>query len=185
MKNEHIFKEIGKEWDDYLKNENKINKEKFEIEKYDLLDCYEEWKKKERMMRIPESYQTATKLLKKHRIPFLSEDEVNEFVENTEINKHLWGGIFISTVINELYKDREINLDVSDLNCLGCYNKNKKIVVKGDCGAGTGIEMKGGKIKIYGNFDPKEHISEYAEKGEIYHKEELVWKDGKFMGDSI
>ncbi|MCK4429263.1 MAG: hypothetical protein KAU95_02715, partial [Candidatus Aenigmarchaeota archaeon] len=31
------------------------------------------------------------------------------------------------------------------------------------------------------NFNPKEQISKFAEKGEIYHKDKLVWKDGKFM----
>ena len=284
-KNEHIFKGVRKEWEDYLEiGEDKIDKEKFEIENYDfsnLINCYKEWRIEEKSKISQDSYKIAEELLKEYKIPSLSENYLNEFLEESKINKYEWSGIFFSAIINELYKDGEIHLDSNTVSQLGCYNKNKKIVVnvdcdnyigrgmeggkiivegdcvdytgylmaggeivvegnceawigyhmkggkivvegdcgdwigtgmkggkivvegdcentvgcnmkggeiivKNSCGYGTGSEMKGGTIKIYGNnFDPRKHISSYAEKGEIYHKDKLVWKDGEYIGDSI
>ncbi len=223
-KNEHIFKDVRKEWGDYLETGgDKINKNKFEIEKYDsddLLECYNEWREKEKNDGIHSSYQIAVKLFKKYKIPFLSEKEINEFAGALG-ERHFYNGIFSSAMINELYQGGEIHLGSNDVGYIGCYNKNKKIVVEGDCDNYIGREMEGGeivvegdcedwigeymeggeiivegdcsnsigwcmsggKIKIYGNnFNPKEQISKYAKKGEIYRKDELVWKDGEFMG---
>ena len=205
----NIFSVVGKEWVDYLKTESKVDKEKFEIEAYDfsdLLNCYEVWRKKETNKGVLDSYQTITKLLKKYKIPSLNENKIDEFVDELD-GEYMYNGIFSSAMINELYKDDEIHLGSGkdEINYLGCYNEDKKIVIEGDCKYGAGYGMKsgeiivkgncgnelgsgmmGGEIKIYGdNFNPKEQISEYAEKGEIYHKDKLVWKDGKFIGDSI
>ena len=225
---------------------SKIDEDNFEVEEYnrgDLLDCYEKWRKRE-AKSVLNSYQTATELLKEYKIPFLSEDYINEFMEKTEPNQYDYDGIFLSAIINEVYKNEEIHLSSDKLHCLGCYNKNKKIIVNGDClgdevgsdmeggeiivkgncndkigdmmvggkiivegncGNDTGFLMKGGElvvkgnckgkigvimgggiIKIYGDdFNPKEQIANSAEKGEIYYKDKLVWKDHKFISDSI
>ena len=64
----------------------------------------------------------------------------------------------------------------------GSYMKGGKIVVKGNCGKYIGEALKGGKIIIHSdNFNPKKQISNYTEKGEIYHKDKLVWKDGELI----
>ncbi|MCK4429357.1 MAG: hypothetical protein KAU95_03195, partial [Candidatus Aenigmarchaeota archaeon] len=206
-KNEHIFKNVREKWEDYLEPKDKIDKEKFEIKKYDfsdLLECCEEWKEKEAVEGFLCSYQIAIKLLKEYKIPFLSEDEINDFVDGGD-KDYLYHGVFISAIINELYKSEEFHLNSDKINYIGCYNEDKKIVVEGDCGYGMGsymksgkivvegdcgyyigINMNGGEIRIYGdNFNPKEQISEYAQKGEIYHKDELVWKDGELIGEEI
>ena len=298
-----IFKWVRKEWNDYLKTgKDKIDKKKSKIEGYnsdDLLKCYEEWSGEE-YEEIQDAYQTAAELLKKYEIPSLSEDNIDEFIEGVEEKEYVCKGIFLSAIINELYKDRAIHLAIhlysNNFNHIGYHNKDKKIViesncgdwtgeymesgmiviegncgigagtgmkggeivvegdcedrtgedmtsgkivvkgncdyetglnmsggeiivkgdcgnstgeymsggeivvdgncgdrtgeymergkivVKGDCGAGTGENMEGGKIKIYGDkFNPKRRISKFAEKGEIYHKDELVWKDGELI----
>ena len=218
-----IFKEVREEWGDYLETENKIEKEKFEIEKYDfggLLNCYKEWRGKGTNEGVLDSYDFATELFKKYELPYLSEDKIDEFIEEVEEKKYWYNGIFFSAVINELYKNGEIHLNSNSINFIGCCDWDKKIIVKGDCkntlgynmkcgeivvegdcgdwigvymtggeivvegdcGYGTGFGMAGGEIKIYGdNFDPRKQISGFAEKGEIYHKDKLVWKDGELL----
>ncbi|MCK4428913.1 MAG: hypothetical protein KAU95_00950 [Candidatus Aenigmarchaeota archaeon] len=203
-KNEHIFKKVREEWEDYLETgKDKINKEKFEREYNftNLFECYEKWRAGERDKGFQKSYYFAEELLKKYEIPSLSEKEINKFLKEEEINEPVWGGIFLSAIINKLYASEEIHLDSNNMGYHGCCNKNKKIVVEGDCGGSIGMNMyggeiivdgdcgdwvggymEGGKIKIYGdNFNPKEQISGYAEGGEIYHKDELVWKDGELI----
>ncbi|MCK4428912.1 MAG: hypothetical protein KAU95_00945, partial [Candidatus Aenigmarchaeota archaeon] len=203
-KNEHIFKEVREEWGDYLEPDSWINKEKFDTKDYDsdnLLDCYKKWEKNEISKGFLDAYRIAEKLLKEYKIPFLSEDEINEFMEDANSNKYYYRGLFFSAVINNLFKDKEINLNSDKIKLIGYNNKDKKIVVKGDCGYGIGqwmedreivVEgncgdsighgMSGGKIKICGDkFNPKEQISYFAQKGEIYHKDELVWKDGELI----
>ncbi|MCK4429360.1 MAG: hypothetical protein KAU95_03210, partial [Candidatus Aenigmarchaeota archaeon] len=62
----------------------------------------------------------------------MSEDGINEFMD--ELNReYLYEGIFISAIINDLYKEDEIHLNSDVFNCFGCYNKDKKIVIEGDC----------------------------------------------------
>ena len=180
---------------------NKINNNKFDDEEYifdDLIECYKEWREFEKNKVVSDSYQIATEFLKKYKIPSLSKDRINEFADDEEINRPIWSGVFISAMINELYENEEIHLSSDNLNYLGCYNKNKKIIVEGDCGKWTGSNMKGGEIIVKGdcgyligsnmkggiiricgdNFDPKEQISEFAKIGKIYHKYKLVWENG-------
>ena len=181
-----IFKEVGKEGGTYLETgRDKIDKEKSKIEGYnsdDLLKCYEEWSGEEAGEGIQDPYQIATELLKKYKIPSLSEDGINEFIEGVEEKEYVYKGIFLSAIINELYKEEELHLNSDEVDFLGCYNQDKEIVIEGNSGHGTGEDMTGGKIKIYGdNFDPRKQISEFAQKGEIYHKDKLVWKDGKLV----
>ncbi len=182
----NVFEVVGEEWRDYFETgDDKINKEKFKIEEYDfsdLLNCYKKWSGEETNKAFLDSYETATKLLKKYEIHSLDEDEINEFIEEIEDKEYWYRGIFFSAVINELYKDEEIHLSSDKIDYFSCYNEDKKIVVEGDCRRHVGRNMNGGKIKIYGNFDPREHISDYAKSGEIYHKDKLVWKDGEFVG---
>ena len=221
----NIFKDVKEEWEDYLETgKDKIDKEQFEKESDSeaLLNCYEEWREKGKEEIILDSYNTAARLLKKHEISSLSEKRINELIKKAGSSECCSSGIFFSAVINELYENSEIHLYGEGFNFIGCCNKDKKIVVggdcenvvgaymksgeivvegdckslignymkggeivvKGDCEDGIGSEMKSGKIKICGdNFNPKEQISEYAERGEIYHNDELVWKDGEFIGE--
>ncbi|MCK4429358.1 MAG: hypothetical protein KAU95_03200 [Candidatus Aenigmarchaeota archaeon] len=220
---EDIFKEVEEEWGDYLEHESRINKEKFEVEAYNidnLSECYKEWKEYRRNKGLLYSYQTATRLLKNYEIHSLNEKEINEFARDINSDTYYHKGLFFSAVINELYMNEELHLNSNILNQFGCYNEDKKIVVegdcgdwigenmkggeiivKGDCGGWTGYHMKGGKIIVEGDcedwigrdlgggiikicgdkFNPKEQISYFAQKGEIYHKDELVWKDGKLI----
>ncbi|MCK4428903.1 MAG: hypothetical protein KAU95_00900, partial [Candidatus Aenigmarchaeota archaeon] len=203
--NEHIFKEVKKEWRDYLEPENKIDGEKFDTKSYinDLLNCYKEWKEEGTNKKFQGSYQIATELLKEYEIPPLNEDEINELIEKVEEKEDWSKGLFLSAMINKLYKKEEIYLPLGNINFIGSFNKDKKIVVKGDCdnytgycmeggeiviegncGNWTGYDMKGGKIRIYGdNFDPKSQISEHAEGGKIYHKGIVIYKDNTYMGE--
>ncbi|MCK4428914.1 MAG: hypothetical protein KAU95_00955 [Candidatus Aenigmarchaeota archaeon] len=221
---DNLFDGVGEEWNDYFETgKDKINKEKFEREKYDfsdLLNCYEKWREEAINQGVLDAYQIAAKFLKEYEIPFLSEKEINELIEEVEEKEYSYKGIFFSAMINELYKNKEIHISSDKINYLGCCFRNKKIVIEGDCENWTGVymksgeiviegdcegwtgeymtggeiivkgncenglgdTMKGGKIKIYGdNFDPKKQISIFAKKGEIYHKDELVWKDGELI----
>lgn len=81
--------------------------------------------------------------------------------------------------IGDEMKGGFITVKGSSIEQVGSHMRGGEIIIESNAIGYIGINMQGGKIKIYGEFNPKRQISGSAKGGEIYHKDELVWKDGK------
>ncbi|MCX8163109.1 MAG: hypothetical protein N3D10_00970 [Candidatus Micrarchaeota archaeon] len=120
--------------------------------------------------------------------------------ENQADDFKVKAGLFLSALINQS-KEQKFLLDTtalsSKIHYLG-YSNTKEIVVNGNVGNNLGSNMEKGKITVYGNagtnvgylmkggeiYIEGQYQSIYPYLlGKVYHKNQLIFKDGKKLND--
>jgi len=96
-----------------------------------------------------------------------TQEEIQKFLE-TIGKREVYAGIYVSYLVNEVYPERKIKLNLKRLPrlpFLGLYNTEKTWVLKGNAGNSVGRGAKGGFIIVKG--DTGEGVGEYMEGGKI------------------
>jgi len=190
---------------------NEISKERDERvaafkETYkDFFNCYDDWKKEEQDLDAETSYFIAVKMLEKHKIPIVDEDNLNCFLESI-YEETSDKGIFLSAMINTLYENERISIypDGQKISYIGMNNDGKEIfvwgwlhdfagmnmkagimeIMQGISGINIGEGMEGGKISIgdaYGyKVNTDTQLSQDIKGGEIIYNDKCVWPEMTF-----
>jgi len=82
-----------------------------------------------------------------------TQEEIQKFLE-TIGKREVYAGIYVSYLVDEVYPERKIKLNLKRLPrlpFLGLYNTEKTWVLKGNAGNSVGRGAKGGTIKIEGD----------------------------------
>lgn len=128
------------------------------------LFTFEKWHRKGEWSAFRESYETV-----KDYKPFQkTQDEIQELIQDFELNYDFpphYSGVFISYCVNEVYPEKEIEIEIGmPFSFLG-LNTKKKWKIIGDTGDIIGYEMYGGKIEVIGNVGNR--LGENMKDGKI------------------
>lgn len=133
----------------------------------------------------------------------LTKKNIEEFCLRLSLYQEMIGfesksGYFLSALINN-FKEQEIILNLQHFQkrpwYIGYKNKEKNIIINGNVGYGLGYDMRGGTITVNGNIEDAlgswlrggifyingyfAFLSNLIEGGDIYHKGQLIVKNGK------
>ena len=106
-----------------------------------------------------------------------SAKEIDEFSKNLskfENKKNFErSGLFLSALVN-MSPDNNITLNIgnigSKINYIGFRNK-KILIINGDCGDFTGLDMNGGELRVNGRIKSLGRVL----NGKIYRKNKMVY----------